>query len=130
MTSAVSSGTFRTMLVRQVAADPVLSSTPGASDLAGAIDELFRDGLNPHLAFADSTRNGFATVELDGTEMVTTFHRIAEEDVSKDPASLPAADLTAKFTTEKFRVEAGQREIYRDDNGTWKRWDPATNRYV
>ncbi len=130
VTSSISSGTFRTLLVRQVAADPILSSTAGASDLAGAIDELFSDGVNPHLAYADSTRNGFATVELDGTELITTYHKIAEDEVSIDPAGLSDEEIAAKFTTEKFRVEAGQRELYRDNNGTWQRWDPATNRYV
>lgn len=129
--SSLSSGTFRTQLVLQVAADPILSVTPGASDLASAIDDLFLDtGTNRHLAHADSGRNGFMIVELDGKEIISTFHAMAEMDVFEDLAELPAADLAAKFTAVRFKVEAGKRDLYKEIDGAWKRWDYDTNRYV
>ncbi len=129
VTSGISSGSFATLLVLQVAADPTLSATPGAADLAGNIDQLFRGtGTNRHLAHADSSRNGFATVELDGAEMVTTYHVIEEADVLVDFAA--SADLASKFTTVRFKVEAGRPDLLKEINGAWKRWDPTSNDYV
>lgn len=129
VTSGISSGSFATLLVLQVAADPTLSATPGAADLAGNIDQLFRGtGTNRHLAHADSSRNGFATVELDGAEMVTTYHVIEEADVLVDFTA--SADLAGKFTTVRFKVEAGKPDLLKEINGAWKRWDPTSNDYV
>jgi len=127
--SAISSGTYATLLVLQVAADPTLSATPGASDLAGNIDQLLRGtGTNRHLAHADSARNGFVTVELDGVEMLTTYHAIDEANIFVDLTK--SADLASKFTTTRFKVETGKPDLLKEINGAWKRWDPATNSYV
>lgn len=129
VTSGMSSGTFKTQLVLQVAADPVLSMTPGASSLAEGIDDLFTaNGVNPHLAHADSGRNGFTTVELDGAELIATFHAIAEPDVDVDLTTDP--DLAAKFQTVRFRVEAGKKDLYKEIGGAWMRWDPVAGAYV
>lgn len=127
--SSVSSGTYASLLVSQVAADPTLSATPGASDLAGNIDELLRGtGTNPHLAHADSARNGIVTVELDGAELVATFHATEEANTFMDFTT--SADLASKFTTTRFKVEAGKPDLLKEIDGAWKRWDPASNNYV
>ncbi len=131
VTSGMSSGTFRTQLVLQVAADPILSVTPGASDLASAIDDLFLDtGTNRHLAYADSARNGFMVVELDGKQVVSTYYAMAESDIFLDLEQSPAAELAAKFSSVRFKVEAGKRDLYKEVDGAWKRWDYDSNRYV
>lgn len=131
VTSGMSSGTFRTQLVLQVAADPILSATPGASDLAASIDSLFQDtGTNRHLAYADSERNGFMICELDGKQIVTTYYAIAEKEILVDHEKLPAAELAALFTSVRFKVEAGSREFYMEVDGAWKRWDYDKYRYV
>jgi alkaline phosphatase D len=131
VTGSISSGTFRSLLVSQVESDPVLSNTPGAAGLADAIDTLFRQsGVNPHLAHADSSHHGFATVELDGAELVATYHVLAEADVLADLSDLPAAELAAKFTTVRFKVEAGKPDLFKEDDGQWQRWDPAQGAYV
>lgn len=129
VTSGISSGTFKTLLVSQVANDPVLSMTPGASSLAEGIDDLFLvTGVNPHLAHADSTNNGFATIELDGSELIATFHAISEPDVDVDLES--DTNLASKFTTVRFRVEAGKPDLYKEVAGQWKRWDPVAGKYA
>ena len=131
VTSGMSSGTFRTQLVLQVAADPILSMTAGASELADSIDTLFtKSGTNRHLAHADSSHNGFMTVELDGQAIVATYHAIAEPDIFVDLEGEPAEALAAKFTSERFKVEAGSRELYKEIAGAWKRWDYDTFSYV
>lgn len=131
VTSSMSAGTFRTLLVSQVAADPVLSMTDGASMLAESIDSLLRDtGTNRHLGYADSARNGFMTIALDGKEIVATYHAIAEAETFIDHEALPAEELAAKFETVRFKVEAGKRDLFMEIGEAWLRWDPATNRYV
>lgn len=127
--SSLSSGTYASILVSQVAADPTLSATPGASDLAGNIDQLLRGtGTNRHLGHADSATNGLVTVELDGAELVATYHVIAEANTFIDLTT--SADLASKFTTERFKVEVGKPDLLKEINGAWKRWDPASNDYV
>ena len=131
VTSGMSSGTFRAQLVSQVAADPVLSMTDGASMLAESIDALLRDtGYNRHLAHADSARNGFITIELDGAEVVASYHAIAEEDALMNLEELPGAELAEHFEVTRFRVAAGERELYKEIAGEWKRWDAEGNKYV
>ena len=131
VTSGLSSGTFRSQLVSQVAADPVLSMTDGASMLAESIDSLLRDtGFNRHLAHADSARNGFVTIELDGVEVIATFHAMAEADILMNYEAAPAAELAERFETVRFRVEAGKRELFKEIDGAWKRWNIETNSYV
>ena len=129
VTSSISSGTFATQLVLQVAADPTLSATPGASDLAGNIDQLLRGtGTNRHLAHADSAVNGFVTVEVDGAELLATYHATPEANTFEDLTTSP--DLASKFTTTRFKVEVGKADLLKEINGAWKRWDPASNNYV
>lgn len=129
VTSGISSGTFKSQLISQVANDPVLSMTPGASSLAEGIDDLFLvTGVNPHLAHANSSSNGFTTVELDGKELIATFHVISEPDVDIDLEA--DADLASKFTQVRFRVAAGERDLYKEIGGQWKRWDPLTGKYA
>ena len=129
VTSGLSSGTFATQLVLQVAADPTLSATPGASDLAGNIDQLLRGtGTNRHLGHADSASNGFVTVELDGAELVATYHSTPEANTFVDLTT--SADLASKFTTQRFKVETGKPDLLKEINGAWMRWDPAMNNYV
>lgn len=130
VTGAISSTTFETILLLQVQSDPTLGSLPGAEGLASGIDALLTGvNTNPHLGFAESKLHGFTSIELDGAELRTTFHML-EEDVSltdyegKDDALMPL------FRIEKFKVEAGKRDLLREIDGAYKRWDPATNAWV
>lgn len=127
---AISSTTFQSLLVLQVASDPVLSMTPGASNLAAAIDSLFTaPGANPHLGFANSSEHGFVSVEVDGAALVATYHMVAEAESQTDYEGDDDA-VVGKFHTERFKVEAGQREIFREFDGAWRRWDPTANDWV
>jgi alkaline phosphatase D len=38
--------------------------------------------------------------------------------------------LLGAFSTERFRVNAGERELYRDFDGQWKRWDRTSLSWV
>ncbi|WAS92537.1 alkaline phosphatase D family protein [Nannocystis punicea] len=128
--AGISSTPFQSLLVLQVAADPTLSSLPGASMLASAIDALFTGTTtNPHLGFADSSRNGFVSVVVDGAAVNATFHMLSEDVSLTDYEGMDDA-LAGKFKREKFQVQAGQRDIFRDFSGTFKRWDPTVNMWV
>ncbi len=127
---SVSSGTYRSLLTAQVAADPVLSSIPGASLLAGAIDTLLKGGSNPHLGFADSSDNGFVAVEISATEMVATYYRIPEKEVTNDLSALADDKLLAKFKVSTFKTVAGEHELYMmQDDGKYMKWNPTTKMY-
>jgi alkaline phosphatase D len=128
--AGISSTPFQSLLVLQVAADPTLSSLPGAGMLASAIDALFTGTTtNPHLGFADSSRNGFVSVVVDGAELNATFHMLTEDVSLTDYEGMDDA-LAGKFKREKFKVKAGQRDLFRDFAGTFKRWDPTNNTWV
>jgi hypothetical protein len=55
---------------------------------------------------------------------------MAESDIFLDLEQSPAAELAAKFSSVRFKVEAGKRDLYKEVDGAWKRWDYDSNRYV
>lgn len=125
---AVSSSPYQTLLERQVAADPLLSTTPGADSLASAIRDLLLSGPNPHLGFAATKEHGFAIAEVDGAAFTVTMFITPEANVTTEHYDDPA--LASLFTTERFKVDAGSRALWRDFDGVWRKWDPATSAWV
>jgi alkaline phosphatase D len=81
------------------------------------------------MAHADVAVNGYAVVEVDGAEMITTYQAIADSESTTDYGRDQAA-LAGRFVATRFRVNAGERELYRDFDGVWKRWDTATITWV
>ena len=128
--SSISSGTFKDILASQVASDPVLSSIPLASSLAAAIDVLLLSTdppANPHLGFAESTKNGAAVFELTAEECIVTYHQLDADDAVEDFAGREAE---LKVEKARFRTVVGENELYMEIDGAWKRWDSATLTYV
>jgi alkaline phosphatase D len=132
VTSGITSKCFRDEVKGQVESDPVLSTVPTAALLADLIDTLLQDKptqINPGLAFANSAGNGFAIVELDGAQMVVTMHQCSPESVLEDSSS-DGATAAKLFKPVRLRAVAGDPELYRDFDGSWKRWDTTTLEWV
>jgi alkaline phosphatase D len=127
--SSVSSGTFKSLLESQVANDPVLSAIPLAASLAGQIDNLLNIELNPQLAYMNSKENGFVKVELDGSELLATYVTLSEKEVGTDYTG-KLDELTALTKQERFKVKAGDKNLYKEVEGVFMRWDTATRTYV
>lgn len=125
--SSISAKTFRSEIQGQVASDPVLSQIPGAGALAAALDMLLASPVNPHLGFADSTRNGFVVVDVSASELVATYHRISEDEVRTDHHDDPA--LGSLFTSDTFKVVSGEPDLYMLRDGVFKKWSPSTLTY-
>lgn len=127
---SVSSAPYQTLLARQVETDPLLSTTPGAGDLANAIRDLLTvaGGPNPAMGFAEAASHGFCVLEASADELLATFH-IHPGDAVFEPR-YDDAGLGDLFATERFRVVSGQRELYRDFEGTWRRWDAESYAWV
>ncbi|WP_437928867.1 alkaline phosphatase D family protein [Sorangium sp. So ce291] len=127
---AVSSAPFRELLTGQVAGDPVLSAVPGAALLAAGIDDLITSTetkINPHVAHANSNANGYVVVEASADELLVDMRSIAAADVQTDYTT-KRGDLKVK--RKRFRTLAGESDIYLDDGGTWKRWDPSRQMWI
>lgn len=130
VTGAISSTTFRGTMLNLVKSSPSLANFPGAEELALSIDSLLTGvTTNPHLGFANSSEHGFVRVEVDAAELRATFSMIAEDESLVDYAGKEDA-LAGKYKLEKFKVNAGERELYREVGGVFKRWDPAMNAWV
>jgi alkaline phosphatase D len=130
--SSISSMTLKSIVITTLKTDPFLSTVAGADALAADLDGLFlaKDTkINPHLGYAQSASNGYVTVEVSGTEFVATMHRIGEKEVITDYTG-KAADLKGRMSTVKFRVNAGERELYQEIGGAWKKWDMETLSWV
>ena len=101
-----------------------LSTQAALGTLAMLIDGFLQDAVNlpnPHLAHADSTRNGFSIVEASGAAFTVTQHSIFESEAA---APVAKAELADKFKTLTFRVPAGETALEQlQEDGTWKRWD-------
>lgn len=130
--SSISSSTFREELLSQIATDPVLSKTAGIDQLAKAVDDLMLSTdtkVNPHLAFAKSDKNGFVIAEVSAKEIVATYHMIPSNDVKIDYSTIEGG-VSAKVSTEMFKAVAGEKNLYKNVDGAWKRWDVATLAWV
>ena len=128
--TSVSSGTFRSLLQSQVAADPVLSTIPGAGLLAGSIDTLLKAGPNPHLAFADSSRNGCVVVDVSAAELVATYLRFPEKELEKDHYGDDEATLDQFFKTDVFKTVAGGHDLQQQqEDGKFLTWNPETQMF-
>jgi alkaline phosphatase D len=127
---AVSSASFRDELMSQVASDPVLSAIPGATLLAAGIDDVLRSTetkVNPHLAHANSNAHGYVVIEASGEELVADMRSISAAEALID-YSEKSGEL--EFGSKRFRTLRGESEIYLHDRGAWKRWDPATQKWI
>jgi alkaline phosphatase D len=125
--SSVASGTYRSLLQGQVAADPVLSTIPGAALLATNIDNLLQSATNPHLAFADSSRNGCVVVDVSEDEMVMTYFRFPEKELETDHYADDDATLDSFFKVDVYKTLAGGSDVYqKQDDGKFLKWNPAT----
>lgn len=127
---SVSSASFREILTSQVASDPTLRGLPGAAALALSIDSLLTSPetkINPHLAHANSNAHGYVVVEASGQELVADMRSIKGAEAQTDYSGR-IDDL--KISSTRFRALPGESELYMDDKGTWKRWDPSTQAWV
>ena len=130
VTGAISTATFKSLLKGQVASDPTLGSLPGVDALVDSFDLLLTGTTtNTHLGFADSGRQGFASIEVDGAELRTTFHML-DEAVSMTDYEGKDDQLAPLFRIERFKVAAGTRDLQRDFDGVYKTWDPNTRTWV
>lgn len=125
VTGAVSSASYKTLLVRQAEADPALVAV-GAPILAAQVGDLLRhpeSKPNPHLAYAGIDQHGFMVLEASADSLRCTMHRIPEEHASARITDNEA--LAALFDPLELRVDVGSRELHRlEDDGSWTRWDP------
>jgi alkaline phosphatase D len=126
---AISSGTYRDILIAQVASDPTLSKLPGASLLVQNIDQLLMKEANAHLCHFDGGCHGFCVAEAGASELVVTMHALAGQEVATDQTGAGPA-LLAKVQKTRFKVVAGASDVHKEIDGAWKRWDAATQTWV
>ncbi len=130
--AGVSSSPFRSLLLSQIKNDPVLSSVPAAPLLAANIDGLLLDTVskvNPHLAHASSNSHGFCIAEVDAKEMVVTMHSVDSKEVTKNYTG-KTADFVKLIQTTVFKTTAGTKDLYKQIDGAWKRWDVTTLAWI
>jgi alkaline phosphatase D len=128
VTSSVTSASFKEILSITVATNPLLANFAEAMLLVEALDSVLASAsllTNRHLAYAQSDLHGFVLVELDGTHFDTSYHQLPRNTLLTNYADNVGA-LANAVTLERFRVNAGERELYRDFDGQWRRWDRAT----
>ena len=121
--SAISSGTYQSMLANAAASDPALREA-GAVALAVAAAEFIGDPEvrpNPHLGYLDVSRHGFGIMRATSDGLYFDLYLI---DSSQALAPLSDDELDSKFSIEQFKVDDGSAEIYRKIDGAWLRWDP------
>lgn len=128
VTGAISSGTYRSLLVGQVQADPALASVPGVEAFAMGIRDLLQGGPNPCMGFADPGKHGFGVITATADELLADLHMIPEDQAAIARYDDPG--LAGAFTVERFRVGAGSRDLYREMDGEWRRWDAAVQQWV
>lgn len=132
VTSSVTSSSFKEILSTIVATNPLLANFEQAALLVEVLDSVLGSGslkTNPHLAFAQSDRYGFMLIELDGSKLDASLHQLEREELLTNQGD-DVAGLQAAVEVERFRVNAGERALYRDFDGEWRRWDHETMTWV
>lgn len=132
VTSSVTSSSFKEILEVTVATNPALADFEQAALLVEALDSLLGSAslkTNPQLGYARSDLHGFVMIELDADKLDATYHQVAVDYLLSDYSDR-VSELLGQFTTERFRVNAGERELYRELDGQWRRWDRETMAWV
>jgi hypothetical protein len=111
--------------VKTASSDATLRDA-GAAALALLVEELLvspETKPNPHLALADIDRNGFSIATVSAASFDVDFYAIAERAAS---ARIADAELDAAFEVTRMQTRTGDASVWRDFDGTWKRWNPTT----
>ncbi|MGB0590699.1 MAG: alkaline phosphatase D family protein [Myxococcota bacterium] len=127
VTGAVSSGTYKTLLVNQAQSDPDLVAA-GVGVLAEQVGQFLtakQGQANTHLAHQAFDKQGCMTLTLDADQLEVTFWSIDEEESSRRFEGDDDA-LDALFERTRFRLEQGDKTLYKDVDGAWLRWVPET----
>ena len=127
VTGAVSSSTYKTLLVNQAQSDPDLIAA-GVGVLAEQVGQFLtakQGQANTHLAHQAFDKQGCMTLVLDGQHLETTFWSIDEEESSRRFEGDDEA-LDALFDTTRFRVERDDKTLYKYVDGAWLQWVPET----
>lgn len=136
VTGAISSGTYKTLLLRQAGSDPDLKAADAeglayvAGDfLMGNINNAEKDPAkrpNPTLAYEAIDKHGFQVVEADAKTFTTTFHQIEEAHAQKNLGDA----MDDKFTLQRFKVDVGVADVFREVKGAWLKWDIKLQAWV
>lgn len=124
--SSISSATFEEELNSVVDQNPALADFEAAKQLVELADFLINSPdhkINPHLPWSDSTMHGYVMVEVSADELVASFRRLSPEYVAEDYSDRPE-DLASAYSTQRFKVVAGESELYKNESGEWVRWNP------
>jgi alkaline phosphatase D len=127
---SVSSTTWLPAIERTIASDP--SVPPEAALIAQLVGHLLTDNVsrpNPHIAYLDLERNGYAVVTTGEEALETTIYLIDDGEIPKKPGEL-GAPLEALFQALEFRVPLGGRELEQKINERFRRWDRETMKWV
>jgi len=130
-TGAVSSGTYRTLLVNQASADPdlVAAGVPLLANQVGKFMTSKTGRNNPHMGHQGFDLQGCITITVDGEHLDATMWSIAEDESGRSFEGDDSA-LDALFGRTTFRVNAGEQALYKDVDGAWMRWDAETMAWI
>ncbi|AUX35258.1 MULTISPECIES: alkaline phosphatase [Sorangium] len=128
--AAISSDTYQSRLQRQVASHPLLKHAMGAESIALTIDTYLVNeatNINPYLAFSNANSNGFCIAEANADEFVVSMHMLPADALAKPLyEEADKATLDGQITIARFKTTGGS-ELYKEEEGTWKKWSPATS---
>ncbi len=125
VTGSLTSTTWQAGLA-SLASDPSLP--PATQLLVSAVPTLLVDPdtrPNPHLAFQNLAENGFGVFEANGDQLVVQLLSLSASAVATAPEQLSGA-LDGLFTENRFEIDAGAADLFRDNDGARERWDIAS----
>jgi len=123
---SVSSTTWLTGIQMVIASEPTLP--PGAALLAGLVGTLLQDPEtkpNPHLAWLELRRNGYALVQAGADAIEVDLVLLRAGTITVPPAEV-SSDVESLFTPVRFRVRPGTRDLEQLIEGTYRVWDRDT----
>lgn len=128
--SSVSSATQKTLLFNAATSDPDLAAV-GAGGLALGVGGFLTSPdtkPNPHLAHQAFDKNGYGIAQVTGDTFEVTLYELTEDQIRMTAEQLGPVDNAVVLR--RFRAETGKKDIYREAEGQWQRWDPETFDWV
>jgi alkaline phosphatase D len=120
---SVTSTTWMEGIQELVVADPSLPpSVANLAPLVGVFLTSKAPPANPHLAFQELGKNGYAVVTVSADALDAELFMIEPSDVASGHESR-RLDVNSLFTSTSFRVPAGSSALERPGAAGYERWD-------
>lgn len=103
---AISSGSIKELAGLAVIGAGYARGSPVYQYVVAELEQSMQ-AANPGMRFVNGDAHGFVVLEVKANEAIATFHLIPSSEIAKDYSLRTPEELTAKFSSKRFRIQNG-----------------------